>query len=120
MNCSIPVSYLHASPFSIPWAGSVNAKVIAVNAYGISVESNAGNGGYLQSNPDSPVNLTENLAYRTTTNLGITWTAGSNSGSAIIDYWVQYDQGTGTFVNASTNVVGTLYVQTGLTIGVNY
>lgn len=91
MKCSIPVSYLHGSPFFIPWAGSVFAKVSAVNIYGVSVESNGGNGGFLQSNPDSPVNLTENLANRTTTNLGITWTAGSNSGSPIIDYWVQYD-----------------------------
>jgi len=91
MNCSIPVELLHASPFFIPWGGSVNAKVTAVNVYGVSVESNAGNGGYLQSVPDAPTNLTENLDYRTTTTLGINWTAGSNSGSEIIDYWVQYD-----------------------------
>lgn len=45
--CSIPVLYLKASPFFIEWAGSVYAKVVAVNIYGHSEASDPGNGAKL-------------------------------------------------------------------------
>ena len=118
--CSIPVLYLKASPFYIEWAGSVYAKVVAVNVYGYSNPSEPGNGATLQTNPDAPIQVLEVFDYRTETDLGISWTDGFDGGTPIIYYEVQYDQGIGSWTTVATNNVGSEYVQTGLTIGEYY
>ena len=69
--CSIPVVYLKASPFFIEWAGPVYAKIIALNIYGSSAESDGGNGAKLQTYPDPPLIIFENFEDRTATDLGI-------------------------------------------------
>jgi hypothetical protein len=47
LQCTLPVVHLKAEPFSIDWAGSIYAKVQALNSYGSSVESDPGNGASL-------------------------------------------------------------------------
>ena len=56
-TCSIPVSALRAEPFTLDWGDSVYYKMTATNAVGTSGESQAGNGGILLTNPDTPFDL---------------------------------------------------------------
>lgn len=65
MSCTIPVVYLKAEPFLIDWAGEVYAKIQAINSYGASVESLPGNGAKLETYPNPPINLVENIPLRT-------------------------------------------------------
>jgi len=44
----------------LAWGSNVLAKVIAINNYGNSVESNVGNGAIITTTPGTPTNLTEN------------------------------------------------------------
>lgn len=52
---------LTAAPFNLPWSSSISAKVIAFNAYGDSLTSDAGNGAVIITYPDAPYDLTENV-----------------------------------------------------------
>jgi hypothetical protein len=121
----VPVVSLKASPFSIAWAAPVYAKITAINIYGNSVESDGGNGAYLQAYPDAPSSIEEVFESRTPTDLGFTWTPGFDGGTPVIDYEVQYtpgadDNGFGVFVTVETNELSTSFLQGGLTIGVSY
>jgi hypothetical protein len=61
------------SPFSIQWGSDIYAKVSAINLYGSSTESDAGNGAIILTNPDAPLSL-QNLPDVTTgTTIGLTW-----------------------------------------------
>ena len=60
---------LKATPFEIPWGDSIWAKIIAINAYGESVASIAGNGATIITYPDAPVTLDEVYSYRTSTSV---------------------------------------------------
>jgi hypothetical protein len=51
-RCTIPVTALRASPFSLAWGTSVYAKIVAKNVYGSSLESSAGNGAVITTTPD--------------------------------------------------------------------
>ena len=62
MNCIIPVSVLTSSPYSLSWGSSVYAKIAAINLYGSSAFSNAGNGATILTIPDAPLNLADNTA----------------------------------------------------------
>jgi hypothetical protein len=44
----------------LPWGSSVFAIVTAVNIYGLSLESSAGNGAIILTVPDAPVMLANN------------------------------------------------------------
>jgi hypothetical protein len=56
------------------WGSSVYAKVIAINVYGKSAQSESGNGAIIITYPDAPLEFIENYSLRTATNLGFTWT----------------------------------------------
>ena len=58
-QCTIPVAVLKAEPFSLPWGASVYAKLYATNSEGDSVMSDEGNGAYITTYPDPPINLVE-------------------------------------------------------------
>ena len=89
LTCTIPVSTLKSEPYSIDWGTGVYAKVLATNIYGDSLVSEAGNGAVILTAPSAPSDLAENLADRSTTTLGFTWTAPSFiGGSTVIDYRV--------------------------------
>ena len=51
-TCTIPVTALRESPFSLAWGSSVYAKVVAKNLYGSSLGSSAGNGAVITTTPD--------------------------------------------------------------------
>ena len=51
-TCTIPVTALRASPFSLAWGTSVYAKVVAKNLYGSSLVSSVGNGAVITTTPD--------------------------------------------------------------------
>lgn len=86
-SCSIPVTVLRTSPYSLPWGSSVYANVIATNIYGDSNTSTEGNGAIIITTPDAPINLQEDYAQRTKSTLAITWqNAAFDGGDDIIDY----------------------------------
>lgn len=60
-----------ASPYLIDWGAGVYAQVKALNIYGPSVASDAGNGGVIITNPDAPVDFIEDYSMRTATILGL-------------------------------------------------
>ena len=95
----MPASVINSSPFSQPWGSSIYVKVAASNLYGMSAYSTAGNGAIILTVPDAPVNVANNPLVTNTSRVGIVWSAGSsNGGTAVIDYRVSWDQGTGTWV----------------------
>lgn len=98
------------------------AKVIAVNAYGETVESTEGNGATYTRVPDSPINLTEDNSVRTSTENGLTWNPGAhNGGLTVQDYRInQKEQGASSYSVIATGVVTASYTISGLTLGTTY
>jgi hypothetical protein len=60
--CTIPSIVFHLSPFSLPWASSIYAQIIATNIYGNSYISEPGNGATIYAIPDRPINLAEDYS----------------------------------------------------------
>jgi hypothetical protein len=120
-TCTIPVTVLRASPFSLAWGTSVYAKVIATNIYGNSVQSTAGNGAVITTTPDAPINLAENTSLRTKSTIGLTWSKADFIGGAeIIDYRVNYAQSGGSYSVLASNIASPMYTAIELTAGVTY
>ena len=91
-SCTVPIPVLRAAPFNLAWGASVFAKVKATNAVGNSIQSLAGNGAVIITNPDAPLSPAINSALTTATAIGLTWNSGfSNGGTAVIDYRVSWD-----------------------------
>jgi hypothetical protein len=85
--CNINISTLLASPYNIVGGDSIDAKVTATNVYGDSAQSASGNGAVYTTVPDSPINIAEDQAQRSSSTIGLTWSDGaSNGGLATIDY----------------------------------
>lgn len=57
LTCSVPISTLKVSPFSLAWGASVYATITAVNSYGDSEVSTPGNGAEILTTPDVPIGL---------------------------------------------------------------
>jgi hypothetical protein len=109
-TCTIPVTALRSSPYSLAWGSSVYAKVVAKNLYGSSIESSAGNGAIITTTPDAPINLTENTLLRTKSTLGLTWSKADFIGGAeIIDYRISIAQSGGSYSILASNVVSSTY-----------
>lgn len=90
-TCSIPVSVLLASPFSLTWGTDVYVKIIATNSLGDSNESNPGHGGIIATYPDAPINISEIIYYRTSTTIALQWNNGlSTGGISIVSYQISY------------------------------
>lgn len=70
-SCTIPVSVLLVSPFSLTWGTDVYVKIIATNSLGDSNESNLGHGGIIATFPDAPINISEIIYYRTSTTIAL-------------------------------------------------
>jgi hypothetical protein len=86
-TCTIPVTVLRTTPYSLEWGSSVYVKVIATNTYGDSIESLEGNGAMITTTPDVPTSVIEVYADRTKSTLGLTWISPIfTGGDAIIDY----------------------------------
>jgi hypothetical protein len=59
LQCSVPLTALAASPFSLPLGDSIVVIVVATNAKGDSPTSSEGTGATMISEPQAPVNLQE-------------------------------------------------------------
>jgi len=120
-TCTVPVSALRAAPYSLEWGTNVHATVAAINAYGSSTVSAAGNGAIITTTPGAPTSLTEVVASRTKSTLGLSWTAPVFiGGAAIIDYRVNVAEQGQSYSVAATGVTSTSYTVTGLTAGKTY
>lgn len=83
---------MYASPYNLLLGYTINAYVIAYNAYGYSQASPIGNGGITVFVPDAPVSLTNNGLITNKSVIGFTWSDGSsNGGTDVIDYRVSWD-----------------------------
>jgi len=83
---------LKTSPYSHPWGVSIWATVTAVNYYGPSVESEAGNGAIIYTIPDPPINLQNVPSITLATQIGLKWEdAAENGGTEVLDYTLQFD-----------------------------
>ena len=104
-ECTIPFSVLTASPYDLTLGDSVYAKVSAINYYGESSVSDAGNGATVLYVPSAPVSLVNDLSTTSASVIRITWSDGiSTGGSPIIDYRVSYDQSTGNYVTLAQGI----------------
>jgi hypothetical protein len=91
-TCSVQVSTLMASPYSLPWGSSIFAKISASNAYGDSSFSTSGNGAKIITYPDAPKSLANVPLTTTAYQIGLAWSAGdANGGSPVLDYKIVYD-----------------------------
>ncbi len=86
-TCTIPVTSLKSSPFSLEWGSSVFAKVVAINSYGNSLISSEGNGAVITTTPDVPISLAEDTLLKTKSSISLVWSpAAFTGGATIIDY----------------------------------
>ncbi len=72
-QCTIPLSTLTGAPFSLTLGQNINAKLVAVNAYGDSSESSPGGGAVILLVPDAPISLANAPAITTDSQIGLTW-----------------------------------------------
>lgn len=92
LECTVPLSALTASPYDLLLGDSVYAKIVAINFYGESVDSDAGNGATILLVPSAPVNIQDDTGVTSATVIGLTWDNGvSTGGSPILDYRISYD-----------------------------
>jgi len=120
--CTIPSYKFVEAPFNLAWGSNLIAKVIAINIKGASIESDAGSGGIILTEPDAPVNLV-NLPLITNANsVGLDWQNGANDGgSPVIDYRVSYKTGMNLeFVTLESNIVSLPYTAKPLLVGIYY
>lgn len=102
--CHIDISTLIAS-YNLDGGDSIYAKVVAVNSYGETAQSEEGNGAYYTRVPDIPINLAQDVALRTSTDEGITWSDGVNNGGVpIIDYRINRREQGGNYVVIAAGV----------------
>lgn len=62
LACTVPLSKMSVAPFNLILGDSIFAKIVAINAYGSSLESIPGNGAPVVFAPDAPMNLANNPA----------------------------------------------------------
>ena len=81
-----------------------------------------GSGAVIQSVPDAPISLLNDLTVTNDSRVGFTWENGQNiGGTPIIDYSVHYDQSTGDFILLQSGVTTEFYMTTiALTKGSTY
>ena len=123
-KCVIPISELLVAPFNLYWGDSVFAKVIAVNIYGDSFESDVGNGAIIITYADAPLYLQEDLVARDWTSLGLKWEEGpENGGNTISSYVLSMAVGNQAYSVIQSTISPTaqgVTVVTDLTIGLVY
>jgi len=90
--CIVSLGQLTSAPYSLLKGYSVNIKVIATNAYGDSLISEAGNGAIIVVVPDAPTLLLNDPLITSRTQIGLKWSDGpSNGGEIVLDYRITYD-----------------------------
>lgn len=76
--------------------------------------SNDGNGGFILTTPDPPINLVNLPLVTSSSQIGLQWEDGdSDGGSTVIDYRVLTNGGSGnTFTALESNVLTSTYTAT--------
>ena len=104
-SCNIPISTLIVAPFNLLWGDDVYATVTAVNVYGSSTVSLAGNGAKILREPDAPVNLANDPSITSGSQIGLTWAQGiENGGTPVIDFTISYKFGTTDYVILASGI----------------
>ena len=75
-TCLVPIATLKTTPYSLPWGTNVHAKVTAVNLFGNSVESDAGNGAVILTVPDPPLSFINVPSVTNANQIGLSWVEG--------------------------------------------
>lgn len=101
LTCSVPMSVLTASPFSLSEGDSVEVYVKAKNTIDYSDQSSSGTFNALaQVVPHAPTSAPVRDASTTATNLVVDISSVSQTGgSAITSYNIEWDQGTGVWAS---------------------
>jgi len=77
----------------------VFVKIYATNIVNDSGVSNLSLGSTILTNPDPPLNLVNIPSITSASVIGMSWNQGVfNGGSAVIDYRISWDQGTGSYI----------------------
>lgn len=119
----MPSNTFVSSLYGLAWGEEVYAKIVAYNIYGNSAESVLSNPTVLMADSDVPINLQENIALRSFTQVAFTWQDGlNNNGSPIVSYTVSVATGVGStdFTVLQTGVPVKKYTATSLIIGETY
>jgi hypothetical protein len=75
-ECTVPLSTLTSAPFNLMFGNDIIVKLIAINAYGESPESEIGSGATIQLVPDAPINLANILSITLDDRIGFDWDDG--------------------------------------------
>ena len=114
---------MYADPYNLQLSNLIQAKIIATNDYGSSVESEVGGTALVVFVPSEPLNLANDATITMGTSIGLTWTPSAQvGGTSIIDYQVWYDKGRGdsVFEILQSGVPTAYFTATGLTLGQTY
>ena len=75
----------------------------------------------MPSVPNSPTSLTRDNINTSSSQVVFTWIAPSSTGGApILDYTIQWDQGTSTYIQAAAGITFLTYTQAGVSAGATY
>lgn len=74
LQCVIPTSHFTQTPYTLAWGSSIYAKVIATNYRGSSLESDAGNGALIYTNPGAITDLSNDPSVTMGDRIGLVWT----------------------------------------------
>ena len=105
-QCTIPVTTLQASPYSLPDLSTVKATVLATNAEGPSGTSAEGGTAVLPNTataPDTPAAPTTTVSG---SNIIVDWNAPSDNGATITSYTIKIKTNGGTFSTQLANCDG--------------
>ena len=75
----------------------------------------------MPGNSSHPTALTRDETNTSSTQVVFTWTAPTTTGGApVLDYTIQWDQGTGTYVQVQSGITVLTFTKTGVSAGVTY
>ena len=119
--CTIPIPTLINAPFNLLYGSIIYSKVAALNLVGTGSYSSVGFGAVILRQPDAPLNFANNPSILSMTEIGLTWTPGSNNGGTeVIDYRITYAADSNSFIVLATGITSTSYSATYLTPGTTY
>jgi hypothetical protein len=115
-SCIVDLDILTATPFNLGLGYSITVTVMAHNLYGESLNSEAGSGADIVLVPDAPSNFANVASITLASRIGLSWTQGASSGGeSILDYQINYDQSTDTWIQLVDGVTELTYT-TGITL----
>ena len=121
LTCSVPISTLLTSPFSLLWGSSIYARVSAINIVGTSMTSASGNGAIILTNPSPPTSLANVASITSKSQIGLIWnTVTFSGGTPVIDYQLTYSIDAGAYSVLASGLLLTSFTANGLTAGSTY